>query len=144
MVSTFLQIEHKLKQVEDFYSTIGVSNSGSRHVVGIRKVQQEAARREAVAAKRMNDLIRQFGTIFRQVKIVFFATGIDLGIDVLRKNFESLLNLIVLVFSQITQHKCAWPFLHPVNVEGLGLHDYYEVTFFRLSFQLILLISCFW
>ncbi|KFK34481.1 hypothetical protein AALP_AA5G151000 [Arabis alpina] len=86
-------LEEKLKQVEDFYSSIGVSNSASRHVVGIRKVQQEAARREAVAAKRMNDLIRQFGTIFRQ----------------------------------ITQHKCAWPFLHPVNVQGLGLHDYYEI-----------------
>lgn len=30
---------------------------------------------------------------------------------------------------QITQHKWAWPFLDPVDVEGLGLHDYYEVMF---------------
>lgn len=32
-----------------------------------------------------------------------------------------------LLMSQITQHKWAWPFMHPVDVEGLGLHDYYEV-----------------
>lgn len=30
-------------------------------------------------------------------------------------------------FCQITQHKWAWPFMQPVDVEGLGLHDYYEV-----------------
>ncbi|KAL1199860.1 Transcription factor GTE6 [Cardamine amara subsp. amara] len=104
-------LEHKLKEVEEFYSSIGVSNSGSsckdtekgRHVVGIRKIQQEAARREAVAAKRMQDLMRQFGPIFRQ----------------------------------ITQHKCAWPFMHPVNVEGLGLHDYYEIIDKPMDFSTI-------
>ncbi|CAE6075964.1 unnamed protein product [Arabidopsis arenosa] len=104
-------LEHKLKEVEEFYSSVGVSNSGSivkdtekgRHVVGIRKIQQEAARREAVAAKRMQDLMRQFGTIFRQ----------------------------------ITQHKCAWPFMHPVNVEGLGLHDYFEVIDKPMDFSTI-------
>ncbi|XP_010426840.1 PREDICTED: transcription factor GTE6 [Camelina sativa] len=87
----------KLKEVEDFYTSIGVSvgkdSEKGRHVVGIRKIQQEAARRDAVAAKRMQDLMRQFGSIFRQ----------------------------------ITQHKCAWPFMQPVNVEGLGLHDYFEI-----------------
>ncbi|KAJ4900158.1 Transcription factor GTE6 [Raphanus sativus] len=98
-------LEHKLAQVEEFYSTIAVSNSSpsSRHVVGIRKVQQEAARREAVAAKRMHDLMRQFGTIFRQ----------------------------------ITQHKCAWPFMHPVDVESLGLDDYYEVIDEPMDFSTI-------
>ena len=30
-------------------------------------------------------------------------------------------------YCQITQHKWAWPFMQPVDVEGLGLHDYYEV-----------------
>lgn len=28
---------------------------------------------------------------------------------------------------QITQHKWAEPFMEPVDVKGLGLHDYYEV-----------------
>jgi hypothetical protein len=29
---------------------------------------------------------------------------------------------------QITQHKWAWPFMKPVDVKGLGLHDYHEVS----------------
>lgn len=37
--------------------------------------------------------------------------------------------------SQITQHKWAWPFMQPVDVKGLGLDDYYEVTFFFLRAQ---------
>jgi len=39
---------------------------------------------------------------------------------------------------QITQHKWAWPFLEPVDVEGLGLHDYYEVMPF-LHFETFVL-----
>lgn len=34
---------------------------------------------------------------------------------------------------QISQHKWAWPFMQPVDVEGLGLHDYYEVRSISLS-----------
>ena len=30
-------------------------------------------------------------------------------------------------FVQITSHKWAWPFMKPVDVEGLELHDYHEV-----------------
>lgn len=30
---------------------------------------------------------------------------------------------------QITNHKWAWPFMDPVDVKGLKLHDYYEVMF---------------
>lgn len=29
---------------------------------------------------------------------------------------------------QIMQHKWSWPFLDPVDVEGLGLTDYFEVS----------------
>lgn len=59
-----------------------------------RKQQQvDAARREVAFVKRMGELMRQFGTILRQ----------------------------------ITSHKWAWPFMNPVDVEGLQLHDYYDV-----------------
>ena len=34
-----------------------------------------------------------------------------------------------LLGNQITRQKVAWPFMHPVDVEGLQLHDYYEVKF---------------
>jgi len=37
--------------------------------------------------------------------------------------------------SQIAEHKWAWPFMEPVDVEGLGLHDYHEVfNFLFFSF----------
>ncbi|XP_024046885.1 transcription factor GTE1 isoform X3 [Citrus clementina] len=39
--------------------------------------------------------------------------------------------------SFITQHKWAWPFMHPVDVEGLGLHDYYEVIEKPMDFSTI-------
>lgn len=43
-------------------------------------------------------------------------------------------NYFSLLFTyQITQHKWAWPFMKPVDVEGLGLHDYYEVKLLYLS-----------
>ncbi|KAL2334305.1 hypothetical protein Fmac_015518 [Flemingia macrophylla] len=74
-----------------------------KYVPSIKKQQQEASRREAAASKRMQDLMRQFGTILRQ----------------------------------ITQHKWAWPFMQPVDVEGLGLHDYYEVIDKPMDFSTI-------
>lgn len=37
---------------------------------------------------------------------------------------------------QITQHKWAWPFLQPVDVEGLGLDDYYKVKLIAFSSKL--------
>jgi hypothetical protein len=33
------------------------------------------------------------------------------------------------------QHKWAWPFMEPVDVEGLKLHDYYEVKFVVFKFS---------
>ncbi|KAF4371949.1 hypothetical protein F8388_000116 [Cannabis sativa] len=39
--------------------------------------------------------------------------------------------------SQITRHKWAWPFMQPVDVEGLGLHDYYEVIDKPMDFNTI-------
>lgn len=41
----------------------------------------------------------------------------------------SVVYFSLLVKLQITQLKWAGPFMDPVDVEGLGLHDYYEVSF---------------
>lgn len=93
-----MQLEHKLTEVENFYSTIALSNSASRHVVGIRKVQQEAARREAVAAKRMHDLMRQFGTIFRQVLVYSWCLCLQ------EEEFESSLSFDFLRLLSTSAH----------------------------------------
>ncbi|XP_018837362.2 transcription factor GTE6-like [Juglans regia] len=74
-----------------------------KHIPSFKKQQQDASRREAAATKRMQELMRQFGTILRQ----------------------------------IMQHKWAWPFMEPVDVEGLKLHDYYEVINKPMDFNTI-------
>ncbi|TKY72637.1 Transcription factor GTE1 [Spatholobus suberectus] len=41
------------------------------------------------------------------------------------------------ILHQIIQHKWAWPFMDPVDVEGLGLHDYYEIIEKPMDFSTI-------
>ncbi|CAI8590053.1 unnamed protein product [Vicia faba] len=38
---------------------------------------------------------------------------------------------------EITQHRWAWPFLEPVDVEGLGLDDYFEIIEKPMDFSTI-------
>ncbi|XP_057784597.1 transcription factor GTE6 [Salvia miltiorrhiza] len=106
------QLEQRVNEVEQFYlntTTKQPNNSRNtlivkeKHIPSIKKLQQDASRREATAAKRMQDLMRQFGSIFRQ----------------------------------ITQHKWAWPFLQPVDVEGLELDDYYQIIDRPMDFSTI-------
>ncbi|XVE94324.1 hypothetical protein REPUB_Repub01dG0271400 [Reevesia pubescens] len=104
--TTVNQLEQRVNDVEQFYittdnmqlTTAKFTSPFKEKVKEIQltsteKQQQEASHRETAALKRMQDLMRQFATILRQ----------------------------------ITQHKWAHPFMHPVDVEGLGLHDYHEV-----------------
>ncbi|KAJ8557172.1 hypothetical protein K7X08_002797 [Anisodus acutangulus] len=110
------KLEQRVNEVEKFYLNTSIKQPSSskntssgkhkdkdKHVPGFKKLQQEASRRESAAAKRMQELMRQFGTILRQ----------------------------------ITQHKWAWPFMQPVDVEGLGLHDYYEIIDRPMDFSTI-------
>lgn len=107
------ELEKRVKEVEQVYddqskkqpttskgSTLG---KDERQVNGLKKLQQDACNREAAAAKRMQQLIGQFGIILRQ----------------------------------ITQHKWAWPFLQPVDVKALGLHDYHKVIDKPMDFSTI-------
>lgn len=96
------ELEQRVNEVGQFYSSKKHMNNvkavslkdkdGEKQIASIKK-PQDPVRREAASAKRMQELMRLFSTILRQ----------------------------------ITQHKWAWPFMEPVDVEGLGLHDYYEV-----------------
>ncbi|KAK4478212.1 hypothetical protein RD792_017495 [Penstemon davidsonii] len=108
------QLEHKLNEVEQFYSGSNTKQSvtqkgGSKEkekeklLSSFKKRQQDVARREASGVKRMQELMRQFGTIVRQ----------------------------------ITQHKWAEPFMQPVDVVGLELHDYYTVIEKPMDFSTI-------
>ncbi|XP_058211324.1 transcription factor GTE1 isoform X2 [Rhododendron vialii] len=108
------KLEQTLNEVEQFYSTTGkkqlntskgtsVAKDKDKHIANFKKRQQDASLREAAATKRMQELMRQFGTILRQ----------------------------------ITQHKWAGPFMQPVDVVGLGLHDYYEVIEKPMDFTTI-------
>ncbi|XP_028066076.1 transcription factor GTE6 isoform X1 [Camellia sinensis] len=110
------KLEQTLIEVEQYYSTtskkqLNTSKGSSivkdkdkeKHISNFKKRQQDASRREAAAAKRMQELMRQFSTIFRQ----------------------------------ITQHKWAGPFMQPVDVVGLGLHDYHEVIEKPMDFSTI-------
>ncbi|KAI5443810.1 hypothetical protein KIW84_012453 [Lathyrus oleraceus] len=112
----FLQLEQKGQVIGSFFSSANKKQTDmlkgnsttkdkdkDKHVPSIKKQLQDASRREAAAQKRMQDLIRQFGTILRQM----------------------------------TQHKWAWPFMQPVDVEGLGLNDYYEVIDKPMDFNTI-------
>lgn len=74
-----LQLEQILNEVEQFYSTssrkqLNTSKGSStvkdkdkeKHLASYKKRQQDASRREAAAVKRMQELMRQFGTILQQ------------------------------------------------------------------------------
>nr|GMD77277.1 transcription factor GTE1-like [Ipomoea batatas] len=109
-------LEQRFTEVEQFYSSVNKKQSNTprgnsaqkdsekeKQIANFKKRQQDASQREAAAAKRMQELMRQFGTILRQ----------------------------------ITQHKWAGPFMQPVDVEGLGLHDYFQVIEKPMDFSTI-------
>ncbi|XP_052118405.1 transcription factor GTE6 isoform X3 [Arachis duranensis] len=80
MISKVDELEQKVNDIENFFSStnkrqnnMDKGNSSTKdkdkekHVPSIKKQNKVATRREAAAAKRMQDLMRQFGTILRQV-----------------------------------------------------------------------------
>ncbi|WMV48025.1 hypothetical protein MTR67_041410 [Solanum verrucosum] len=118
MVGKVDQLEQRLNEVEHFYSNTSKKQSNTprggsilkdkeKQISSFRRRQQDASRREAAGSRRMQELMRQFGTILRQSNC------------------------------QITQHKWAEPFMEPVDVKGLGLHDYYEVIEKPMDFSTI-------
>ncbi|XP_047954477.1 transcription factor GTE6-like [Salvia hispanica] len=113
------QLEQRVNEVEQFYSSATTKQPSTsrntskvkekekekeKHVYSMKRLQQDASRREAAAAKRMQDLMRQFGSVFRQI------TGLQ---------------------------KLAWPFMHPVDVAGLALNDYYKIIDRPMDFSTI-------
>lgn len=111
------ELEKRLNEVEHFYSRTNKKQSitskassvikdkdKDKQVNSFKRRQQDASRREAAAAKRTQDLMRQFAGLLRQ---------------------------------HIMGHKWAGPFMQPVDVVGLGLHDYYEIIEKPMDFSTI-------
>lgn len=107
----FDKIQQKADEFKQFFESRkhqNTSKGGSKlkdkekekPITSVVKQQQD---REEAAAKRMQELMRNFATILRQ----------------------------------ITQHKWAWPFMDPVDVKGLGLHDYHKVIEKPMDFSKI-------
>lgn len=76
-LSYLSQLEQTLNKVEQFYSSkkqlhtskgssIPKEKDKDKHLASFRKRQLDASRRESAATKRMQELMRQFGTIIRQ------------------------------------------------------------------------------
>ncbi|EXB80110.1 Transcription factor GTE1 [Morus notabilis] len=121
------RIEQKMDEIEQCTASTskkqvkaskGSSSVKDKHIPGLKKHLQEASRMEAAAAKRMQDLMRQFGTILNQASCL--ATLCFSCLDL-----------------RVTRHKFAWPFMQPVDVEGLGLDDYFEVIDKPMDFSTI-------
>ncbi|KAJ0434378.1 hypothetical protein HanOQP8_Chr17g0666811 [Helianthus annuus] len=74
------KLKQRVNEIEQFYLTSSKMQSSTsqkssfvkdkeklKHIPGYKKHQQEAARREAITAKRMQDIMRQFGSIPCQI-----------------------------------------------------------------------------
>lgn len=110
-----------MNEIEQFYFNAskkqGSNSKGSstlkdkekeRHVPSIRKQQQEASRREKAAEKRMEELIRQFGTILRNVNHHCFQY-FDLLLEIICSMINMLLNYIycqIEIFSACLRFIC--------------------------------------
>lgn len=63
------------------------------------------------------------GSVIKKPRL-FDAARIE---AVKRKKMSDLMRLCGTILKHLMQHKWAWPFLQPVDVEGLQLHDYYKI-----------------
>ncbi|KAJ9691766.1 hypothetical protein PVL29_013839 [Vitis rotundifolia] len=98
------KLEQRVNEVELFYLT-----ASKRQLNGYKgsSVLKDKERHVASAKKQQQDASRREAAA--------------------AKRMQELMRQFGTILRQIMQHKWAGPFLHPVDVEGLGLHDYYEV-----------------
>lgn len=110
------QLEQKLNDVEQFYLT--KDNN-----------QPNTSKSISIAKEKLKD--RHVASIEKQQQDAFHRE------EAAGRRMQELKRQFAAIFRQITQHKWAWPFMHPVDVEGLGLHDYNEVIEKPMDFSTI-------
>ncbi|KAJ7969374.1 Transcription factor like [Quillaja saponaria] len=106
ILTTVDKLEKRMSEVEQFYQ--GTSN-----------VQVNASKRSFGKDK---DREKHLTTIKKQQQDASRREAAG------AKRMLELMRQFATILRQITQHKWAWPFLEPVDVKGLGLHDYYDVV----------------
>ncbi|RDY06062.1 Transcription factor GTE1, partial [Mucuna pruriens] len=160
-----LKLEEQVAEVEQFYRSINaqVNNAKDKgrekHVTGTKRTLQGASSREANHSNTTQEVMHQFSTILHQANELVFDDDVLTWRDVAsatraseplkytrrQTQMQRTVNIFYLitsimmhfVSSQITQHRWAWPFMDPVDVEGLGLHDYYEIIEKPMDFSTI-------
>ncbi|KAF6134692.1 hypothetical protein GIB67_002093 [Kingdonia uniflora] len=116
MVSKVDELEQKMDKVSNFYSCLNTkqtNNSKGSSVVKSKDKEKQIfsiKKQQQDAAKREAAAAKRMQELMRQ-----FAT----------------------IMRQLAQHKWAYPFMQPVDVKGLGLHDYYEVIDKPMDFSTI-------
>ncbi|KAJ0977269.1 hypothetical protein J5N97_012743 [Dioscorea zingiberensis] len=70
---------------------------------------------------------RKVGIKFRDAEVdsEFMDVGVNDGAP--SKRMQEIMRRFGEIFRQILKHQWAGPFMDPVDVEGLQLHDYYKV-----------------
>ncbi|TYH19852.1 hypothetical protein ES288_A05G384700v1 [Gossypium darwinii] len=110
------ELEQKVNEVEQFY----LSSS---------KKQQSSSKGSSMGKER--DKERQVPSIKKQQQDASRREAAA------AKRMQELMRQFGTIVRQITQHKWAWPFMQPVDVKGLGLHDYYEIIEKPMDFSTI-------
>ncbi|KAG6791443.1 hypothetical protein POTOM_000562 [Populus tomentosa] len=112
MFSKVNEFEQRVDAVERYYADNKELNTAKCSSILKDKIKKKhlmtVEKQQQDSEKITQDLMRQFAVIFGQA-----------------------------MFGAITRHKWAWPFVEPVDVEGLCLHDYYEVIEKPMDFRTI-------
>ncbi|MCO5550694.1 hypothetical protein L7F22_004184 [Adiantum nelumboides] len=111
-----------------------------RHCVHAATSKVEQLQREVLQATRAHSILKRTkqldiirlkdrdagsgGSSVNKKPRLFDAARIE---AVKKKKMSDLMRLGGTLLRQLMQHRWAWPFLQPVDVEGLQLHDYYKI-----------------
>lgn len=112
------QLEQRLNEVEQFYT------------IASRK-QQSASTPKSSSALKDKDKEKQVANFKKRQQDAARREAAA------AKRMQELMRQFGTILRQITQHKWAGPFMQPVDVEGLGLHDYFDVIEKPMDFSTV-------
>lgn len=111
------QLEQKLNEVEQFYSNSNTKNPNTPKGGCLVKDKERDKFLGSLFKNRQQDAASREAAAAHRMQDLMCQFGT--------------------ILHQLTQHKWAGPFMQPVDVVGLGLHDYYEVIEKPMDFSTI-------